>query len=260
MIISKQDPDKLLRNIRVRVGDLTPHVLVMGDPRRVQATAAFMTDVKEVGNHREFLTITGNYAGQRLTACSHGVGAGGANLCFMQLMEGGAQVMIRAGTCGSLDVDLNEGDLIVATGAVREDGATEHLMPLPYPAISDHGVVGALLEAATNQGVNDPRMGLIVTQANFYPTDVLPARFDKYVGYGVLGVEMELSALLVLAHMHGVRAGGIVTCDGNLVRQPDPKLSRYDPHREVVDKGTKIMLKSALEALAYLASMDAKVS
>ena len=114
-----------------------------------------MTDVKEVGNHREFLTMTGNYAGQRLTACSHGVGAGGANVCFMQLLEGGAQVMIRAGTCGSLDVDLNDGDLIVATGAVREDGATEHLMPLPYPAISDHGVVGALLEAVTNQGVND---------------------------------------------------------------------------------------------------------
>ena len=60
-------------------------------------------------------------------------------------------------------------------------------------------------------------------------------------------------ALLVLAQMYGARAGGILTTDGNLVRDKNPNMSDYDPHREVVAEGKEQMLVIALEALAALA-------
>lgn len=252
--MTKPDRDRFLPLIKVQARDLTPYALVVGDPNRVRDAAALMSDVREIGNNREYLTITGTCAGQRLTVASHGVGVGGANVCFMELLKGGVRVLIRAGTCGAMDTEINDGDLIIATGAVREDAATEHLMPLAYPAVADRQVVTALVQAARRHGYDDPHLGLLVSQANFYPSDLLPAPWEKYVGYGVLGVEMELSALLVVAHMNGARAGGIVTIDGNLVRKQDPEMAGYDPHREVVARGKQAMLQIALEALADLAS------
>jgi uridine phosphorylase len=252
--MTETDKDRFLPLLKVHARDLTPHALVVGDPFRVRDAATLMSDVREIGSHREYCTLTGTVAGQRLTVASHGVGSGGANVCFMELLKGGAQVLIRAGTCGAMHATIDDGDLIIATGAVREDAATEHLMPLAYPAVADRHVVHALVQAAQRQGYTEPHVGLIVSVANFYPSAMLPSPWEKYVGYGVLGVEMELSALLVVAHMHGARAGGIVTTDGNLVRKPDPAMDGYDPHREVVARGKQAMLQIALAALADLAN------
>lgn len=250
------DRNRFLPLLTVHARDLTPYALVVGDPDRVRDAAALMSDVREIGNNREYLTVTGTFAGQRLSVSSHGVGVGGANVCFMELLKGGVQVLIRAGTSGAMRADIDDGDLIIATGAVREDAATEHLMPLAYPAVADRHVVRALVQAARRHGYDDPHVGLLVSVANFYPSDVLPPEWEKYVGYGVLGVEMELSALLVVAGMNGARAGGIVTTDGNLVRKSDPAMDSYDPHREVVARGKQAMLQIALEALADLASLQ----
>jgi uridine phosphorylase len=62
---------------------------------------------------------------------------------------------------------------------------------------------------------------------------------------------MELATLLIIAGLHGVRAGGIFTSDGNLTEEADPM--EYDPHRSVVEAGVSTMLKIALDALARLA-------
>jgi uridine phosphorylase len=246
--------------------DLAPYVMVVGDPNRVRETAALMSNVQEIGNNREFLTVTGDYGGQpqgqapggvRLTVASHGVGAGGANVCFMELLQGGAKVFIRAGTCGGTAEEIADGDLVITTGAVREDGATEQLMPLAYPAIADMGVTQALIEAAHHNGYAKPHVGLAVTAANLYATPIVAPRWQQYVGYGVLAVEMELAALLVLARMHGARAGGILTSDGNVLRVAGTNVDTYDPHREVVEQGKHAMLKIGLEALAAVAKADA---
>ena len=250
--MSNPDIDRFLPLIAVHARDLTPYALVVGDPNRVRDAAALMSNVREIGNNREYLTITGTCAGQRLTVASHGVG--GANVCFMELLKGGVRVLIRAGTCGAMHTEIEDGDLIIATGAVREDAATEQLMPLAYPAVADRHVVSALVQAARRHGYDEPHVGLLVSDANFYPSAMLPLPCEKYVGYGVLGVEMELSALLVVAHMNGARAGGIATSDGNLVRKPDPEMDGYDPHREVIARGKQAMLQIALEALANLAN------
>jgi uridine phosphorylase len=254
--MTQVDPDKLLPALKLRPRDLTPHVLVVGDPNRVRDTAAFLGDVQEIGNNREYLTVTGEYRGRRLTVASHGVGAGGANVCFMELLNGGARLLIRAGTCGALAEDIADGDFIIATGAVREDKATEQLMPLAYPALADRHVVEALIAAAQANGYPKPHVGLGVTAANLYSTPVVPAPWPQYVGYGVLAIEMELAALLVLAQMNGARAGGILASDGNLVRKSATEVDNYDPHRDVVERGKRAMLKVGLDALAELAGKE----
>ncbi|MFQ5747746.1 MAG: nucleoside phosphorylase [Gemmatimonadota bacterium] len=240
-----------LPNIGVDAGDLTASALVVGDVARVRAAADLLTDIREIGHNREYLTVTGAFEGRRITVASHGVGASGANVCFMELLRGGVRTFIRAGTCGGLDPAIEDGDLIVATGAVREDAVTDHLMPAGYPAIADRGTVESLARAALEERGSGVHVGLVVTDANFY-AGVAEPRWKPYVGHGVLGVEMELAGLFVLAAMHGARAGGLLTVDGNLVRDRAADMSDYDPHRPVVEAGKAAMLRAAVRVLAGL--------
>lgn len=241
------DRNKRLPTLRVYARDLSSHALVVGDPQRAADAARLLNKPEEIANFREFRTFTGEYAGKRITICSHGIGSAGASVCFDELFRGGVQTVIRAGTCGAMVEDIQDGELVVATGAIREDGTTPQLVPLAYPAVADRHVIAALEAAAKRH--TGLHVGLVLTQAHFYP-GLLPSTLDLWQRAGALCVEMELAALLVAAGLHGVRAGGIFTSDGNVARDPDPY--RYNPHRDVVSQGIQTMLGIALEALSRL--------
>jgi uridine phosphorylase len=71
---------------------------------------------------------------------------------------------------------------------------------------------------------------------------------------GAIAVEMELSALLVMAGLRGLRAGGILTSDGNPTRTP---AGEYDPHRQVVAEGVDASVQVALSALQLMSERAA---
>jgi uridine phosphorylase len=141
--------------------------------------------------------------------------------------------------------------LVIGVGAIREDGKSERLMPLAYPAIADRRVIAALEAAAAAQGYTRLHEGIILTHSHFYP-GLLPSTLDMWLkaDVNVCAIEMELATLLIIASLHGARAGGIFTSDGNLTEEADP--TEYDPHRNVVQEGVRTMLKIGLDALARL--------
>ena len=246
------NPDKLLPNLKTRSSDLASHALVVGDPSRAALAAELLTNAEEVGYFREYRTFTGGFAAKRVTISSHGVGGTGASVCFEELMQGGVKTIIRAGTCGAMRKGIKDGELIIGTGAIREDGKSERLMPMAYPAIADRDVISALEAAAAAQGYTRYHEGIILTHSYFYP-GILPLTADMWLeaDVNVCAVEMELATLLIIAALHGARAGGIFTSDGNMTEEAD--MTEYDPHRSVVEDGVSTMLKIALSALARLA-------
>jgi uridine phosphorylase len=244
--------DRFLPNLRTRSSDLASHALVVGDPSRAALAAELLSNMEEVGNFREYRTFTGEFAAKRVTISSHRVGGSGASVCFEELMRGGVKTVIRAGTCGAMRRGIKDGELIIGTGAIREDGTSERLMPMEYPAIADRHVISALEAAAAAQGYTRLHEGIILTQSYFYP-GILPPAVDTWLkaDVDVCAVEMELATLLIMAALHGARAGGIFTSDGNMAEEAD--MTEYDPHRSVVEQGVSTMLKIALDALARLA-------
>ena len=155
--------------------------------------------------------------------------------------------MIRAGTCGALRDDLADGSLVVATGAVREDGLTPRLVPPSYPAIASPAAHRALAAAAERSGtpITD---GVVLTEDRFYPSAAQPQNWAPWQACHVVAVEMEAAPLFVIAALHGAAAGGIFTVDGNPTRGPQD-MTAYDPHRAVVAEGKARMLRIALDAL-----------
>ena len=241
-------PTDRLPLLRVEPSKIASHVLVVGDPMRAKRAAENLDDVELVGDNREYSTFTGRLGETRMTVASHGVGSAGAGVCFEELIRAGAKVVIRAGTCGSLCDSISDGDMIVVTGAVRDEGLTPRLVPLSYPALAHYDLVATLLEVAHGTGQN-VHHGLMLSSDLFYPSQALGQDFSLWQRSRVIGVEMELAALFVLASLHGIRAGGIAVVDGNPTRAAQD-MSEYDPYRRVVRDATDVMIRVALEALA----------
>jgi len=236
--------------LRICSNDVSSCAMVVGDPNRAASAAALLEDAREIGYFREYRTFTGEYKGKRITISSHGVGSSGANVAFHELFQCGVNTIIRAGTCGAMQPGISDGDLIIGTAAIREDGTSEHLAPMSLPAIADRHIVAALEQTCRECGIPNPHAGIILTQAYFYP-GLLPNETNVWLQTGLAAaVEMEFAPLLIMASLQKKRAGGIFTSDGNLSREPDPK--DYNPHRQVVAEGKEKMIEITLEALLKL--------
>lgn len=59
-----------------------------------------------------------------------------------ELHKCGADTFIRTGTCGGIDLSVQSGDIVVATGAVRFEHTSLEYAPLEFPAVADYDVTG----------------------------------------------------------------------------------------------------------------------
>jgi len=230
---------------------LPTRALVVGDPFRAERISRLLTDAAEVAHKREYRTFRGVWNGAEVVVSSHGVGGAGAICQFQELMDAGVDTIIRLGTAGSLKSGIADGDLVVADSCVRDDGVTHQLVPESYPASSTAEVVLALTAAARDHAAPHHR-GVVWTRAAFYP-GVIDLGLPGYVQLGVLAIEMELSALLVLASTRGVRAGGALVIDGAAADEL-VDTTGYDPHRAVVAEGVTRAVSVTLDALVALPS------
>lgn len=100
-------------------GDIGRYCILPGDPGRVPAIAALFDDAKQIAYNREFNVWTGTLLGEKVTACSTGIGGPSASIAMEELHKCGADTFIRTGTCGGIDLNVQSGDVVVAKCAKR---------------------------------------------------------------------------------------------------------------------------------------------
>lgn len=237
-------------HIRLEPSDISPYVLTCGDPARAKQISEYLTNARQVGAWRGYYSYTGEYKGLPVTAISHGVGGAGAAICFEEMIRIGAQTIIRVGTCGSYLKELRSGDLIIATGATREDGTSNELMRVEFPALSDLDVTLALRNAARSRGGVKFVTGVVRAHSAFYH-GIEPNPHQYWAEAGAVGIEMELATLCIIASLRRIRAGGVFVVDGNPNEAVD--MSGFNPHRNEVEAGKGKAIEIALEALRELA-------
>lgn len=240
-------------HIRLESSDISPYVLTCGDPARAAHIAKFLTNAKQVGAWREYHTYTGEYKGLRVTAISHGVGGAGAAICFHELIGIGAHTFIRVGTCGSYVREMRAGSLLIGTGASREDGTSNVLVPIEFPAVCDLDVTLALRDAAQARANLKYKLGVLRSDAAFYH-ELMSNPHQLWADAGAVGIEMELATLLIIASIHRVRAGGIFVVDGN-PNESAGDMADYNPHRDDVERAKDAAIEIALDALYALSKI-----
>ena len=195
-------------------GDLTDRVLIPGDPGRVDRIASHCDDAETVAENREYKVVNATYEGQELTICSTGIGCPSAAIAIEELANVGVETFIRVGTTGALQSDLEIGDMVVATGAAKNEGTTKRYEAVEYPAVPDYDVLSALVDSAEAND-EDVHVGPIASDDAYYAES--DAAVADWEAAGLLAVEMEAAAVFSLARRKGLRAGAICTVDGNLV-------------------------------------------
>lgn len=235
------------------VGGVSPAVLVCGDPARADRIAAELDEAQLLSERREYRAYSGRFQGMPVTVCSHGVGAPGAAVVFEELIAGGAQRMIRVGTCGGLQPDIDAGHLVIAHAAVQNTGLGREIAPEGYPAVADPALTLALVAAAAQRGTSY-HQGIVLTRDAFYggvPTANAPD-YEIMSQARVMAVEMECAALFLIGSLRGIQTGALLAVDGNVLHQRET-MDGYQPGRTIVQQGVQAAIEVALAALRGIA-------
>ncbi|RZH69350.1 nucleoside phosphorylase [Natrinema altunense] len=231
-------------------GDLTDIALIPGDPGRVDRIADHCDESETIAQNREYKVVNATYEGRELTICSTGIGCPSAAIAIEELANVGVETFIRVGTTGALQSDIEIGDMVVATGAAKNEGTSKRYEAAEYPAVPDYDVLSALADAAEAND-EDVHVGPIASDDAYYAeTD---AAVDDWEAAGMLAVEMEAAAVFSLARRKGLRAGAICTVDGNLVEGTQKGTATEDdelPEKAKNNVGRAIDL--SLEAATHL--------
>lgn len=191
------------------------YCILPGDPGRCESIAAHFDHPVHQMTNREYCTWTGTLLGQPVSVCSTGIGGPSAAIAMEELTQLGVRTFLRVGTCGGIRTDVQSGDVVVATGAVRMEGTSREYAPIEYPAVPDFQVTAALVQAA--QALGKPcKTGVVQCKDSFYgqhspgrmPVSYeLLNKWEAWKRLGVLASEMESAALFVAANALGVRCG-----------------------------------------------------
>ena len=179
--------------------ELAPRVLLPGDPGRALLLAQSLLASPAMFNHNRGLWGYSGTArdGAALTIQSTGMGGPSAAIVVSELIDLGARVLLRVGTCGALDGGLALGDLIAASDALAADGTSRALGAADrVPATPE---LHRRLQA---------RPATVVSSDLFYDDreDVERA----WVAAGATAIEMEAAALFALAAKRGVQAAALL--------------------------------------------------
>ncbi len=180
-------------------------MLLPGDPGRALRLAQELLEKPKMLNHNRGLWgYTGTAAdGELLSIQSTGIGGPSAAIVTTELIELGARRLLRIGTCGGLDPELELSQLLVAPEAIADDGASvtlgghEPLDRVPAPG----AITQALIDAGAGRGA---AVGPTVSSDLFYGSE---DRVPAWVAAGAIAVEMEAATVFTVAARHGVEAG-----------------------------------------------------
>lgn len=195
-------------------GGIGRYVLLPGDPSRAARLAEHFSDRHVVENSRGLTAYFGQIDSTDgedpidVMAIPTGVGSASAEVVIHELIACGARRLLRVGSCGTMADHIRPGHVVIATGAVRDEGTSEHYAPREFPAIAHPEAVYALGEGARRVDLaTEVFLGICHSKASLYAREFGggPAgeRNRQYVEWlrrcGVVATEMEASTLFVMA-------------------------------------------------------------
>lgn len=204
-----------------------------GDPARSERIAKQMANPTHLAYTREFNSWRGEVDGKPVIACSTGIGGPSVSIAVEELAQLGIRTFLRIGTTGAIQPHINVGDMLVTSGAVRLDGASQHFAPLCYPAVSDYECLHTLVECAKAEKAKY-YVGITASSDTFYPGQ---ERYDTYSGtvlrslagsveewraLNVMNFEMESATLFTMCSALGLRAGMVSGVIVNRTQQEIP--------------------------------------
>ena len=241
-------------------GDVGRYVILPGDPGRCEKIAALFDDAHFVAQNREFTIYTGTLLGEKVSVCSTGIGGPSASIAMEELHQLGADTFIRTGTCGGIDLNVQSGDIVVATGAIRFEHTSLEYAPIEFPAVADWEITNALVDATKAMGY-PLHIGVVQCKDSFYgqhSPDASPvsyelkAKWESWKRLGVKASEMESAALFTIGRLRGMKTASILNNVVVYGEDTADAIGGYVDGESLTARGEQNEIRVALEALYRL--------
>ncbi|MDD7220087.1 MAG: purine-nucleoside phosphorylase [Clostridia bacterium] len=200
-------------------GDIAKKVLMPGDPLRAKYIAeTYLENPVCFNTVRNVLGYTGTYKGQEVSVMASGMGMPSIGIYSYELYNFyDVDKIIRIGSAGALQDDVNVMDVIIAMGACTDSNyGSQYNLPGVFAPTASYELVARAVEVAREQGT-PVRVGNVVSSDAFYNDN--PAASDAWKKMGVLCAEMECAGLYFNAARAGKQALGILTISDHIYRE-----------------------------------------
>lgn len=237
-------------NVSVNEIEGSKYCVICGDPGRVPRISSLLKDAKEISFNREYRIHLG-YLNVPVLVSSMGIGCPSTAIGIEEFGQLGVSTFIRVGTSGIISRKVKLGDIVSATGAIRDEGTSHQYIDPAFPAVANVDVVLAIREAATNLDLLSIfHEGIIHSKDSFYseipsmvPIPTMKDRWKMWRDAGALVTEMESATLFIISQIRNWRSGGIMAAIGGT-----------DGEKQIIDHtvGQKEAINVAIEAIKIL--------
>lgn len=242
-------------HIQTNPSNVGRYVILTGDPGRCEKIASKLENAEKVAHNREFVTYTGTLNGVKVSVTSTGIGGPSTAIAVEELFKCGADTFIRVGTCGGIQLEIEGGNLIIATGAIRMEGTSKEYVPIEFPAVANYEIVNSLVSSAKELGVKY-HVGVVECKDSFYgemnPREFpggyeLAYKWEAWKKCGALASEMESAALFIFGSFRKCRTGTILMALDNQEREKQGLVNRQVHNMELPIDTAILALKKIIE-------------
>lgn len=239
------------------MAELQPHIrlseelgikyaLLPGDPARIDRIIPLMENIKELANNRGYRSVSGTYKGTPVLLICSGMGGASMGIAIEELHNIGITHAIRIGSGGSYQPGIGIGELLIANGAVKDDGASKTYLPEQMPAVPDTSLLFHVIKAARDNGYK-MTVGIIRSHDSFY-TDRELDICREWSERGVIGADMETASLFTVGMVRGVKTASILNNVVLYEADAGEGIGEYVDGESAAAAGEKAEILTALEA------------
>lgn len=196
--------------------EIAETILLPGDPLRAKFIAeTYLDNFRCFNEVRGMYGFTGTYGGRKISVMGTGIGVPSIALYSYELLHVfDVKNLIRVGSCGAIQEDINLYDIVIAQGASTDSNYLSQFgLPGTYAPLASYRLLEKAKRIADEHGQRT-HVGNILSSDIFYNDD--PEALGKWAKMGVLAVEMESAGLFANAAAAGVDALGIFTVSDNI--------------------------------------------
>ena len=204
-------------HIAAKENEIAETILLPGDPKRAQWIAkTFLKNPVCYNEVRGMLGFTGTYGGKRISVQGSGMGIPSISIYAHELInEYGVKKLIRVGSAGSIQEDVELEDIVIAMSASTDSAINKKLIPYgDFSPSADYELLQKAVESVKDKDQSF-KVGQVLSSDIFYsdPFD----SWKKWSEHNCLCVEMETAGLYSLAARFNVNALGIMTISDSLI-------------------------------------------
>ncbi len=200
-------PQRMLSMLGLKPDSLGPYALIPGPKERSEMLLGKLENPTKNFAFLDYEMHTGTLEGKRVTVGNGGRYGPDTGITTEILCAGGAQSLIRVGSCGSLQENVKIGDLVIVTGAMRGDGTSGYYVPKSFSTVAHRDIVGALRQAADSLRFLYHLGWVFTTDALFQET---PELIQELNAQNISGIDMVTATFLTIAQVRGKKAGAIL--------------------------------------------------